>query len=306
MKIVFLECVNKSINMSDAHVRNCIELKKYLESKGHIVDIEYNTTSMFNMKKDYDVIIVSYASFYCNHKDIKRIIENNKQAKLYWLTNEYDLSPNGTINKIFRERGADIIANFDKSASKIKTFKKHHFLNINLLLLQENEVQKKKYDICYYGTFRRDRKEYFKKYINSPDFILSTSPKNFKKFKAIGCNFKSIGKMKWGEKKSTLGLFKYSLYIEDKYTHDNFNNLANRFYEALSNGTVILFDKSCINTLEKSEISEFDYKRFIIDRIDISTRNWEEDLKEQQKWKKYLFDCKERMLEEFETIIKGD
>lgn len=307
MKILFLECVSKSENSIDAHVRNCYLLQEYLKTKEHICDLEFNNTMNKNHKTDYDVIIVSYASFYCNFEEMKRIMKNNKKARLYWITNEYDLLPNGSLYKLFKERNAEIIANFESSASKIKVFKRHHMLNLNLLFFQQKEEQNKKYSICYYGTFRKNRTKYFKKYINNKEFYLSSSSKNFKKFKSIGCNFKPIKKMKWGENKDTLGLFKYSLYIEDEYTHNNFNNLANRFYEALSNDTVVLFDRSCINTLKKSEIAKFDYSDFIIDDLkNINDRDYIKDVKKQNEWKQYIEDCRRKMLEEFEEIIKGD
>lgn len=304
MKILFLEVVNKSKNSIDAHVRNCFELIKYLKSKGHKVDLLYNDTADNYKDKDNDVIIVSYASFYCNFKDMKRVIEENKNAKIYWLTNEYDLMPNGSLYKVFKERNAEVIANYEEKANKIKCFTKHHELNLNLLLYKRKKSCNKKYKILYYGTYRKDRAKYFKKYINSKDFYLSTSSKNFKKFESIGCKFRPIGKMKWGENQDTLGLFKYSLYIEDEYTHNNFNNLANRFYEALSNDTVILFDENCRNTLSKSEIKDFDYERFIIKDIN-EDRNYKEDLEEQSKWKKVVEENRRLMLEQFEKIIGG-
>ncbi len=111
MKILFIEVVSKSKNFIDAHVRNCFELIKYLKAKEHKVDLLYNDTVDNYKDKDNDVIIVSYASFYCNFKEIKRVIKENKNAKIYWLTNEYDLTPNGTLYKVFAERNAERIAN---------------------------------------------------------------------------------------------------------------------------------------------------------------------------------------------------
>ena len=122
-----------------------------------------------------------------------------------------------------------------------------------------------------------------------------------KKFKNIGCSPKFIDKLKWG-KKDTLGLFKYSLYIEDEYTHTHYNHLANRFYEGLSNDTVVLFDRDCINTLKKSEIDN--YEDFIIDSSNIKARNYEEDLRKQQKWKEIIKKEKNKMIEELIQIIK--
>lgn len=309
MKILFLEVVNKKDSTIDAHTRNSFELKKILEEKKHTVYIEFIDTMKYFNKNDIDIIIVSYASFYANFNDMKRIIDNNKNAKLYWITNEYNLIPNGTLYKVFKERNAEIIANYERKSNDIKCFSKFHFLNLNLLLYDNYERKiNKKYDLIYYGTYRPDREIYFKKYFKDETIMLSTSNKNFKKFIDLGCKPIFINKLKWTEKKETLSNFKYSLYIEDLHIHNNFNNLANRFYEALKTNTVILFDKNCINTLKKSEIDNFEI--FIVKDIEdikkiIKENKYEEFIKIQKEWKKIVELEKEKMINNFIKIIEN-
>ena len=301
MKILFMEIKDKPEKTIDAHVRNCIELRKELIKKGFFCDISYSDTHLNYMHNEYDVVIVSYASYYANVKDMLKVINNNKKAKLFWLTNEYNLTPNGSLGKIFRERNAEIIANYEKSSKSLKCFRKFNFLNINLLFYDEKPKQDKKYSFVYYGTFRKDRAKYFKKYFDE-NIIVSTSKKNIKKFRTLDVSCKFANKFTWG-KEDTLGLFRYSLYIEDIHIHTNFNNLANRFYESLSNDAVVLFDKNCINTLKKSELT--DYQDFLIESTDLKNRNYEEDLKKQTKWKKLVAAARVVMLENFVEIIKG-
>ena len=70
MNILILECCPFSEKKSqDAHVRQCFFIKKYLESKGHKVDLP-QPDDFKNFIKKYDVIIKSYASFYENYKDM--------------------------------------------------------------------------------------------------------------------------------------------------------------------------------------------------------------------------------------------
>jgi len=306
MNILIMETCTKAENGIDAHLRNAIEIKKYLENKNHLVYLEFIDTLKYFDKKNIDCIIVSYASFYADFKNMKRIIEENKQAKLFWISNEYNLMPNGSLYNIFKERNADIIANFEKKSNDIKCFNNFYFLNLNLLLFDNDKRNiNKKYDCIYYGTFREDRKIYFEKYLQKNVF-LSTSEKNIKKFIDCNCNPKFIKKLSWEHKKETLNNFKYSLYIEDVHIHDNFNNLANRFYEALKCNTVLFFDINCKNTINKSKI-EFDDYFYVRDYDELTNKikndNYEISLKKQLKWKNEAETQKKEMLERFEEII---
>lgn len=304
MKICIIESPQppKTTQTTEAHIRQAIEIEKYLKAQGHKAEIVYTYYPTGNNVTDYDVIIKSYATYYDNAKEQLRIISNNPKAKLFWLTNEYDLEIGGSFCKLAKTRPINIIANFHDTR---KMFAKHYFVNMNALFYQPGKIPKKKYDVCYYGTFRKNRSKYFKQYFTDDSFYLSTSNRNFKKFKSIGCKFTPVSKFVWSRTGyDTLGYFKYSLYIEDEYTHNVFNNLADRFYEALSNETVILFDESCINTLIKSEIGALDYNDFLISSFDdIKKRNYADDLAKQKKWIPTIAEEKANALKYIEKII---
>lgn len=307
MNILIMETCTKTENGIDAHLRNAQEIKKFLEKKNHIVYLEFIDTLKYFDKTNIDCIVVSYASFYADFNNMKRIIQQNTKAKLFWISNEYNLMPNGSLYNIFKEREADIIANFERKSNDIKCFKTFHFLNLNLLLFDNDERKiNKKYDCIYYGTFREDRKIYFEKYLQKNVF-LSTSEKNIKKFIDSNCNCKFIKKFSWEHKKETLNNFKYSLYIEDIHIHENFNNLANRFYEALKCNVVLFFDINCKNTINKSKIDFDDY--FYVENYEeliqkIKTDDYFLSLSKQKKWKTQAEEQKKQMLIEFEQIIK--
>ena len=243
MKIAIIEVVAVAPNPIDAHVRNAIEIFHHLKAKGHEVHFMANNTPVIEEK--FDVIIFSYASFYFDFKRYEKLVEINDSTEFVWITNEYNLS----MNSFMRKKVKHVIANFrNNSIDKYNNL----VVNLNTLLFRNrNEKTPKKYDICYYGTHRPDRAKYFKKYLKSW-FILSTSPKNHKLFKDMGCICKFTDKFHWQAKKETLNQFKASLYIEDEYTHECFNHLANRFYEAITCNCALFFDRSCLSTIQKS------------------------------------------------------
>ena len=246
LKICIVETAPIPENPIDAHVRNAIEIQRFLRSKGHSCDLVAQNQKL--IVKKYDIIIVSYASLYFDFKMFEPLFEANKDAKVGWLTNEYNLSPNGCFKPLM----SFVIANFEEKKWKKKWFSKFLMVNLNTFFARErNEESEKPYPVIYYGTFRPDRERYFKKYLRK-NFILSTSEKNKRKFKEIGASCKYTGKMNWLKGKETLNKFKASLYIEDEVTHDLYNHLANRFYEALYCNCALFFDVSCRNTVKKS------------------------------------------------------
>ena len=98
---------------------------------------------------------------------------------------------------------------------------------------------------------------------------------------------RGCGSLSWEKQRETLNLFKYSLYIEDEHTHNNYNYLANRFYECLMCNVVHFFDINCKNTIEKSGIEFDDY--FYVSNLEelkdkIKNDDFEKSLKFQKKW----------------------
>ena len=307
MKIALIEIYpSKKANtrkMIDAHLRNSITLSEYL--KCDLLLIENDFISALN--KSYDILILSYGSRYAPFNLINELFKRNKNAKKFWLTNEYNLTP---ITSIVKYKHS-IIGNFEKQPYTRNVIN-FHTLNLNLLLSKyPNELKNKKYDCIYYGTYRINRTKYYTKYLQK-EIYLSTSSKNFKKFKHIGCNPKYISKLNWVEGKETLNLFKYQLYIEDEKTHDNYNNLANRYYEAGFCNNVVFFDENCRNTIKKSELNYYkeevesyvvkDYKD-LQNKIKECNKNFEKHLAIQKSWRMNEQLLKTQMLKDLKNII---
>lgn len=281
----------------DAYLRNTLIIAEFLDAEFLYNENEYNK----NLKTKYDAILIFYANYYSPIKQMKAIADNNKDAKFFFISNEYTVTPAYTFLK---DKNLTYITNWENEDA--------HFLNLNLLFAKNpNALTEKKYDCIYYGTFRKDRIKYFQKYIKSKIFLSATS-KNYKKYVSVGCHAKLIKKLSWISRKETLNLFKYQLYIEDEFTHNVFNNLANRWYEAGFCNNVVFFDVNCWNTINKSEISYFaeQIKDYIVTdyeslqkKIDYCNKDFEKHLAIQKSWRLNQMQLRTDMLTELKNII---
>lgn len=318
MKICILETVppkiekNNTIGRTDAHYRNSEIIAKELGAKL----LFYKSSYISAINEKYDAIILACNSIGLPYNLITELIHKNNNAKLFYISNEYSNITGGFLNKY----KWNIIANHDLSNKKVKCANNIYNLNLNLLFAKNpNNIINKKYDCVYYGTFRRDRESYFKKYIQG-DVYLSTSGRgfggqaNFKYFKHSGCSFKAISKLKWDDGFETLNLFRYSLYIEDVYTHTVFNNLANRWYEAGFCNNVVFFDANCWNTIRKSELGHFEsqVKDYVVsnhaelmDKIEYCNKDFERHLAIQKGWRLNEMELRRQMIEKLKQIING-
>jgi len=210
-----------------------------------------------NIKTGYEVIIFVHASHY-SYTDTEWIVKN-PDAKLFYITNEYNLGEPLMLWKLAKQgRKYSVIANHPAKASKVvlKYTDKWDVLNLNALIY---EPKKRKSEMSlfneissgciYYGSFRKDRSAYFKKYLNE-NILLSTHSKNIDKFRSAGATSNIGSRINWAGN----GLFPYkqSLYIEDVKTHTYYNYLANRFYEALNYNCVPIFGNECRGTINLS------------------------------------------------------
>ena len=278
MKTLLINSTKLSDNTITAHSRNAIILSKELGIKLISTKEEIEALNVNNYKK----FIVSGSGFYPETAAIEKEIRKNENATLIWLNNEYSTSPNSEYARLMKD-----IESF--SISNIKTKYDGLITNLNTLIYNTpNPVINKKYDCIYYGTYRPGRRLYFQKYLQDNFIYLSSSAKNIKKYKFLaGANALWCGSLSWEKQRETLNLFKYSLYIEDEHTHNNYNYLANRFYECLMCNVVQFFDINCKNTIEKSGIEFDDY--FYVSNLEelkdkIKNDDFEKSLKFQKKW----------------------
>jgi len=274
----------------------------------------YYNTGMLDSRK-YDVIIFGFGSISTEIDKTVSFVIRSGAKKFFWLVGEYEQSMNPALYYACKKTGIkfETIQNFDLKAKNFGQFcKGKHFVNINLLIAKEpNEPVQKKYDCVYYSRWRPDRSKYLKEYLQG-DIYFSSDAKNFKQHKHIGCNPKYIAKLDWTQKKETLNLFRYSLYIEDKFTHTCFNNLANRYYEAVMCNNVVFFDANTENTILNSELSPYieEVRKYmvkshndLIELINICNVNFNDHLAVQKKWAINIIKSKNTMIKQLNDII---
>jgi sporulation protein YlmC with PRC-barrel domain len=257
---------------SIVHCRNSLILQKALGAD--LIEGQYKLPEI--LKKKYDVIICCYASPYAPNIPYREILHKNPDARLIWLVNDHDLEDNQLLRYAIMDLGRtyDMICNNPRKGyrhwilgKKIKdgegnvVGKLNQYIinwlttNLNSLIMDRssiNDYDGEKDGIIYYGTFRKWRADHFAHHLQE-GVTCSSSKKHWKKFDAIDCKCSMINKLSWAKGEEDLRKYKYSLYIEDIHTHENFAFLANRYYEALMCGVVVLFDHHCKNTIEKSK-----------------------------------------------------
>tara|TARA_R110000868_G_scaffold376709_1_gene641778 strand:- start:10 stop:957 length:948 start_codon:yes stop_codon:yes gene_type:complete len=297
-------------NFTAVNMRNMILLEKELGA-----DFYYSTDQLINNNKEYDVFIFGFASVNGEIEKQFEFVKKSANAKIFRLVGEYEQSGHPPLYYVLTRLNKmhHVITNvYENFGSYAKYKLGQSFVNLNLLIVKKpNELITKKYDCIYYGRWREDRADYFKKYIQD-GLYLSTSTKNMKKFKHNNCNPKYLDTISWEDKKETLNLFRYSLYIEDKFTHNVFNNLANRWYEAGFCNVVMFFDVNCLNTIRKSEIAYYDneIKDYIVtdykslqEKIDYCNQDFEKHLAIQKGWRIQELQLRRNMINELREII---
>lgn len=305
MKFLIIDSHKGSLKEpQNLHWLNAKQIKEELISLGHEVDLVWSyPTVNESIKSGYDRIIFNHASHY-SYVDYAWL-QASPDAKLFHITNEYNLGePRALWMGVKEGRRYEVIANHQPKVSKIvqKYVNDWHFVNLNTLIFNPILPNKQKSGCVYYGSFRKDREVSFRKYLKG-HVTISTHQKNREKFQNIGVNGPFVDRINWS--KDGLMDFKTSLYIEDEITHENYNCLANRFYECLNYNVLPLFDAACKNTIALSGYDVADY--FIVDN-ESSLRELTEDTPVSyqdylQRWKETATREKKNVLTKISSIV---
>jgi hypothetical protein len=246
MKVLIVSTVPVANNHVTIHAKNAVVIQNYLADAG-VCSVIVWREDQIDIEEQFDYIIFVSATGYFKFHKFELLMDNQRRCKVGWIANEYELFQNDFL----KGRTDFIIANFQQEiGKKANTCNEWLTVNLNALAINSEVVAPKEYDLCYYGSYRKNRIPYFKKWLQG-NMILSTSKKNWHKFASLGCDCKVTTPFQWGHD-ATLARFKASLYIEDVVTHKHYNFLANRFYECLNCNTIPVFDSSCMSTIKRS------------------------------------------------------
>jgi hypothetical protein len=316
-------------NTSIVHVRNSVIIADYLNAD--LISCETEIEGVMN--KDYFAIICMYASGYMMYNKYLKILVKNKNAKVFWMTNEYSVPDNILLRKWVVECGIgyEMICNLKRESYKqshlnltIRDRKLNDWIrewycvNLNCLIFDNSFVRTAKVDLfrshkedcVYYSTFRPDRVKDMLDY-NGADYGISTSQKNVIEFKKAGIVARFGDKLSWTKGEETLYNYKYSLYFEDTHTHTNYNHLANRFYECLMLDVLLIYDYRCLSTIQQSGylISEFMIVKNakdlteLIAKLDNDQMLYEQMLNIQRSNIPLVIEEKQKVLEEISSIV---
>jgi len=214
--------------------------------------------SIANMREHigdkYDVIFVGYSTRYSAYKQEVEFLDAHKNSVLIYVSTEYGNQLPACLS--ITKRQFVLLANYESLPKHMESWtglKKHLFANINVLTYDdEKRSAKKTFDVIYYGQFRPDRAEYLIS-ANWKNVTFSTSKKNVREWASVGVfGFKWIDPLNWENGYETLAQYRKSLYFEDRYTHTNYNCLANRFYEAIKCDVLPMIHSSCEGTILRS------------------------------------------------------
>ena len=159
LNILMIETGRVSENSTVAHIRNSIEITKILNCDNEIncklVDLSDDFASFIQ----YDLIIFNYAGMGCDFSKVEPFLDSQNDCRVGWITNEFELFANDFVKK----RMDFMITNFEPhGVKKAHKYSDYLMTNLNTLIFTGvNPYVDKKYDICYYGTYRKYREAYF-------------------------------------------------------------------------------------------------------------------------------------------------
>jgi len=235
------------------NLRNAVHISEILGNMPIITDISslnrYYAT-------DYDVIFVGYSTRYSEFKAEAKLLIDNRNAELVYVTTDYMNSFPASL--FYANRSFVHIANYEKipplqRGGKWRNRKVFYFKNINALSISPIEPTTLGGNgSIYYGQYREGRAKYLR-LLNGADVVISTHKSNIAEYANAGIvPRRYCDSMSWERGRETLRLYDASIWFEDAFTHAVYNCPPNRFYEGVSCGVGLAPHVSVENTITRS------------------------------------------------------
>jgi hypothetical protein len=205
-----------------------------------------------------DVLVLINGAFaFCKHLE-KLVPAIMGARRIVWLQNDYtivrpinDGDAQSPFRKAFvdrRKRGLPHLEFWSTCEKESKATNLSHYVNWNCLTYEPIDKVSTEDRVCYYGSFRQDRKKAFDKFFGDPHVstVVSSPSEKFRQYEKIECVGKVDDLPEWLARRG-LGL-----YLEDRKSHREFHSPPNRFYEMLSAGLPMVFEMEAGPTLRKA------------------------------------------------------
>lgn len=192
-----------------------------------------------------------------------------------FVQNDYMTEPSGQIGTAFKAldkaHSRVVWSTIPKRLEAERADKRRStYVNWNMLTYQpqpEFLFKREPAALFYYGAHRRERVKYFQAWLGDQHYQnnISTSTRVEKKWRetlgTLGATCSIYPQM--DNAITCMGaLGTFGLYIEDEHSHKHYTSPANRFYEMLSAGIPMLFDRSVKATFEAAGYDWQKFRRF--------------------------------------------
>lgn len=252
----------------------------------------------------YDVLfLVNGPWAFCEFRE-KVLMFASRAKKVIWVQNDYNIAIPSPIQKGCEFHGIFTTIPDQQDMAGLQ------YVNWNQLTYRPCVGSGAKVPgLFYHGAYRKGREADFIKYFNDAPYpvTVSTTVKGLQGFKAH-CKGKGFRVVPPIASISDICAYDAALYIEDADSHEQYHSPANRFYEYLSAGVPIFFDRACSATFKRYGLKGFgDYSvrnagelnQFLADR-DVLARVAHD---QQRLWAGVNYQLK--LLEEFSGAVSN-
>jgi hypothetical protein len=203
------------------------------------------------------VILVNSPTAFCDWIDeVVRLALSAE--RLIWVMNDYTLYPPTQLRDALGMRKMELFTTVPMLSTRLSqrwTYRNlpdvGKYVNWNLLTYNpQPRVERVNKGLVYWGAFRVDRVEQFKRYLATDRYpvTISTSLRAAKKFQELCPNAEVYGPAK--DLYGFVGSYESTIYIEDEDSNTMYCSPANRFYEAVSYNLPLFVDRDAVNTLK--------------------------------------------------------